>query len=182
LSDAFVTKAGTARVSAIVPGGGRGELGGDQHVGAVVLDRLEHADRPAELLAHLRVPAGGLDALERPAGGLGRDQGTGDRGRAGPGAVQHLPDRDTVEPDARRAPGRVQVRRHLDGDTRGAPRYEHQVVPGGEHEQRSQAGAEHDARVALGHSVGQRDRPAQPDRGRHGAAREVRQPLPTLRR
>ena len=36
------------------PSRGGGELGGDEHVGAVVLDRLEGGDHPAELLADLR--------------------------------------------------------------------------------------------------------------------------------
>ena len=40
-----------------VPHGRGRQLGGHEHVGAVVLDRLEHGDRAAELLAHLGVLA-----------------------------------------------------------------------------------------------------------------------------
>ena len=53
-------------------------LGAQQHLGAHVLDRLEAADRLAELLAHLRVLGGGL---QRPAGqprGLGGQHGRGE--------------------------------------------------------------------------------------------------------
>ena len=47
------------------------ELGGDEHVGAVVLHRLEHRDRPPELQTVLGVRARGLDALLRAPDGLG---------------------------------------------------------------------------------------------------------------
>ena len=56
-----------------VPDRRGGELGRDEHVGAVVLDRLEHGDGPAELHAHLGVGGGLLGALDGDAGRLGRD-------------------------------------------------------------------------------------------------------------
>ena len=43
-------------------------LGLQQHVGAHVLDRLEAADRPAELIAGLGVFGGHLDRAPRTAG------------------------------------------------------------------------------------------------------------------
>ena len=61
-----------------VPHGSRRQLGGDQHVGAVVLDGLEHADRPAELLAHLRILAGHRGALAGHAGRLGGEEHAGE--------------------------------------------------------------------------------------------------------
>ncbi len=45
--------------------------GAQQHLGAHVLDRLEAADRLAELLAHLRVLGGGVQRPARHPGGLG---------------------------------------------------------------------------------------------------------------
>ena len=50
-----------------VGGGHPGLLGAAQHLGAHVLDRLEAADRLAELLAHLRVFDGGLEASNAPS-------------------------------------------------------------------------------------------------------------------
>src|SRR5580765_4163621 len=45
----------------------------DEHVGAFVLDRLEAADRPAELLAHLRVLDRHLEDALRAAAHLGAE-------------------------------------------------------------------------------------------------------------
>jgi len=54
-----------------VPDGRRGLLGRHQHVGAMMLHRLEGGDRAAELLAHLGVLARLLGALPGDAGRLG---------------------------------------------------------------------------------------------------------------
>ena len=54
-----------------VPGGGGDRLGGLEHLGAQVLDRLEAADLLAELLAHLGVLDRGRQAPAGDAGGLG---------------------------------------------------------------------------------------------------------------
>ena len=51
--------------------GHRDLLGAQQHLRAHVLDRLEAADRLAELLANLRVFGGGLQCPSRQPGGLG---------------------------------------------------------------------------------------------------------------
>ena len=61
-----------------VPGGRGDRLGGLEHLGAQVLDRLEGADLLAELLAHLGVVDRGRQAPAGHAGGLGGGQG--DRG------------------------------------------------------------------------------------------------------
>ena len=50
--------------------GGR-RLHGDEHVRAMVLHRLESGDGAAELLAHLGVVDGGVDAVGRSAHRLG---------------------------------------------------------------------------------------------------------------
>ena len=60
-----------------VPHGAGGQLGGHEHVGAVVLDGLEGGDGPAELHAHLGVGGGLLGALGGDAGRLGRDDEPG---------------------------------------------------------------------------------------------------------
>ena len=55
-----------------------GQLGGHDHVGAVVLDRLVHGDDPAELHALLGVGGGQLGALAGQADGLGRQDHAGE--------------------------------------------------------------------------------------------------------
>jgi hypothetical protein len=57
-----------------VPGSGDGELAAHQHVGQVVLDRLEAADDPAELLADLGVGQRHVQRGPGPARGLGGGQ------------------------------------------------------------------------------------------------------------
>ncbi len=60
-----------------------------QHLGAHVLDRLEAADRLAELLAHLRVLGGGLQRPAGQPGGLGRQHRRGQIGDALRRHVEH---------------------------------------------------------------------------------------------
>ena len=60
---------GHTALAAVCVGGHRRLLGTQQHLGTHVLDRLEAADRLAELLAHLRILRRGL---QRPAGQPGR--------------------------------------------------------------------------------------------------------------
>jgi len=57
-----------------VPRGCRHRLAGLEHLGAQVLDRLEGADPLAELLTHLRVVDGGVQAPARDTGRLGRGE------------------------------------------------------------------------------------------------------------
>jgi hypothetical protein len=75
-----------------VPCDGRRQLGCDQHVGQLVLDGLERADRTPELLTHLRVRHRHIGAGARPACGLRRGEGApesscrcGASGQHGPG-------------------------------------------------------------------------------------------------
>ncbi len=70
--------------------GHRDLLGAQQHLGAHVLDRLEAADRLAELLANLRVFGGGLQCPPRQPGGLGGLHRRGEVLDASPRDGQHL--------------------------------------------------------------------------------------------
>ncbi len=60
-----------------VPDDGGRLLGRDQHPGAAVLDRLELADRTAELMPELRVLGGGLHGPVRDTDRLGAEQSGG---------------------------------------------------------------------------------------------------------
>ena len=97
-----------------VPYQNRGELGGHQHVGAVVLDGLERGDGPTELHAHLGVGGGLLGALGGDADRLCRDDEPGqvdqDLAPAGDDVC-----RRAVELHAGGAPGRIEVAWHFDG-------------------------------------------------------------------
>ena len=72
-------RGGDGKLRICVPGGGlsgisrghRDLLGAQQHLGAHVLDRLEAADRLAELFAHLRVLDGRVQCPPGQSGGLG---------------------------------------------------------------------------------------------------------------
>src|SRR5690606_9253969 len=97
-----------------VPHGAGGQLGGDGHVGAVVLHRLERADGPAELDPLLGVGGGRVGA------GAGQPDGLG--GQDDPGQVDEQPagagqdgGRGAVEGDPGRPAGGVEVGCHLDG-------------------------------------------------------------------
>ena len=132
-----------------VPHGGGGQLGGDEHVGAVVLDRLEHGDRAAELLAHLGVLGGLIGAGVGHARGLGGDQhateveqrpaptgddldrGAGEGRPGGTAAAVGVGPADELEPG-------------------GTTIDHHDVVAGGEQHELGEAPAEHEATVARG--------------------------------
>ena len=81
-----------------VPDRRGGLLGRGQHPGAAVLDRLELADRPAELVTDLGVIGGGVRGPVGDAGRLGAEH---DRGQAG----------DRAAGPARSAAGRLARRR-----------------------------------------------------------------------
>ena len=101
-----------------IPDGSTRLLGRDQHVGACMLDRLEVADRIAELFAHLRV----LDRrAQTPVGDAGRfrseQQGTGrvdiDVVKVGTTLERQL---DVVDRDCRHAPREVEAVQRRDGN------------------------------------------------------------------
>ena len=94
-----------------VPGGGHGLLHGDQHVGQPVLDPLELADRPAELLAGAGVLGRRVHAPSGPADRLGRqdDEGEVPHG-AGRGVEHPLPGHGRpVQGPRRGRPGQVEA-------------------------------------------------------------------------
>ena len=141
-----------------VPHRGGGQLGGHDHVGAVVLDRLEHGDRAAELQAHLGVLGGHVGALAGHADGLGGEDRAGEVDRAAGGRRAAPSAGDAVERDPAGAAGRVEVRRRLDGDAVGVGVDDGDVVADGDEQHVGQAGAEHGAGVAGQRAVAQRRR------------------------
>ena len=153
---------GSARLGARrVPRGRGGELGRDEHVGGLVLDRLEHPDDAPELLAHLGVLARHGHARRGTARRLGggEEATEHDRGaaRAGEDAVGG---RVGGERHRAEASGRVGVRRHRDRDLVAGG--DHEVVAAREEEQVGEPGAEHEVGGVV-----------EPDRG---AGRAVGQP------
>ena len=98
-----------------VPHRGGGPLGVGDHLGALVLDGLELADGPAELLADLGVRRGGVGGPARDADGLRGQQRGHQRARQSPAEVaQHtvVADLDGVGAHMGQRPQRVDA---LDG-------------------------------------------------------------------
>ena len=93
-----------------VPGGRGGLFGVDEHVGGMVLDRLEGADGPAELLTDLGVLDRHLQARPTDADRLGRRQDPEHRARPARGTAQHtvLGERHPAQRDGTDAAGGVQ--------------------------------------------------------------------------
>ena len=151
------------------------ELGGHAHVGAVVLHRLVHGDRPTELDPLLRVGRRRLGALEGHAHRLRREEepvaiderltGAGDHGA-----------RHTVERDAGGAAGGVEVLGRLD---RHAVAHLHDGdVVSGEHQQHlGEPAAQHGAQGAGDLTVGDGDRAVEGDRTEARAVGEAREVL-----
>ncbi len=134
-----------------VPHGAGGQLGGHDHVGAVVLDRLEHGDRPTELDALLGVLGGHLGALAGHADRLGGQDHPGQVRQVAPGAGQD--DRGgTVQADPGGAAGRVHVGGHLDGDALADPDHG-DVLACGDQQHLGEPSGEHVAGVARGNTV-----------------------------
>ena len=95
-----------------VPDRRGGLLGRGQHPRAAVLDRLELADRPAELVADLGVIGGGVGGPVGDAGRLGPEQDRGQAGDRAPVQPGQQPVRghgDPVGADPRHRPGEVQA-------------------------------------------------------------------------
>ncbi len=98
-----------------VPYRGSGSLGVRDHLGALVLDGLELADGPAELLADLGVCGGGVGTPARDADGLGGQQRRHQRPRQRPAqGAEHtvVADLDGVGAHMGQRPQRVDA---LDG-------------------------------------------------------------------
>ena len=130
-----------------------------------MLDGLEGGDGPAELLAHLGVVHGGVDAVSRPADRLSGQQGPGARQRRFPCPTKDVAvaDADLLQVDTSGASGRIQVLRHLDRYT-SAITFQHQhVVARCDQQQVAQAGAEHDPGLTVSHAVVESHLPAETD-------------------
>ena len=127
-----------------IPGGGRRQLGRYQHVRAMMLDRLESRDRPAELLANLRVLGRLLRGLSRDADCLRGEHGPGHVGQEPARARQHRR-RRRVEPDPGRTPALVQIGGYLGLHAAGRLLNYQYVVTGRDQQHVRQMTAEHDA-------------------------------------
>ena len=136
-------------------------LRGHQHVGAVVLDGLEGRDGAAELLTHLGVIDGDLDAVRRTADGLGGEQGAGVGQRDVPRSGQHVGGRAGERYPAGAA-GAVQVAGHLDAHATGVSLHHNDVVTGRQQQHIGQADAEHDSGVTGHRAIGERQAPPNP--------------------
>ena len=126
-----------------VPHQAGGQLGGDEHVGAVVLDRLVHGDRPTELDAHFGVLAGEHGALAGHTDGLGGQDGAGQVEHRPARARQHR-GRGTVELDASRPAGRVHVVGDGDAHSTGGDIDDRDIVADRDQDDPGQSTAEHD--------------------------------------
>ena len=95
-----------------VPGCRGGLFGVDEHVGGMMFDRLEGADGAAELLAHLGVFDGHLQARPADPDGLGRRQDPEHGSRLAGRAAQHsvLGDGHVAQCDGPDAAGGVKRR------------------------------------------------------------------------
>jgi hypothetical protein len=159
-----------------VPRGGRRHLGRDQHVRAVVLDRLEHRDRAAELLADLGVLGRHLGGLGGDAGRLGREHGPGHIGQQPARTRQHRR-RRRVQADLGGAPALVHVGRDI-GLVASGRLLDHQHVVAGRDEQHvRQVAAEHHAGLPGRGAVGKGDLAAQRGRADHAALGQPGQQL-----
>ncbi len=104
-----------------VPGEGGGAFGPAGHGGAQVLDRLERADRAAELAAGPGVAGGRAAAPGGDPGGFGGEQGRGqvaDGAGAEAGELVFRRDHGGVEPDRGQLAGEVERGEVLDSDAR----------------------------------------------------------------
>ena len=133
----------TRRRRCCVEGGNRDLLGAQKHLGAHVLDRLEAADRLAELLADLRVFGGGLQRPPGQPGSLGSEHGRGQ--------ILDAPPRNghdicgcIGEHDLSQRAGEVGGGQRLDRDTIGGGIDEQEFVLGGGQQQHPRGiGAQH---------------------------------------
>ena len=143
----------------------------------MMLDGLESRDGAAELLAHLGVVDGGLDAVRRPAHRLGGQQRPRPGQRRFPRTRHDVvgADAHVVQADASGTTSRIEVAGHLDRHT-GAVAFEQQhVVARGDQQQLGKPGAQHDSGIAAGHAVGDPHLAVQPDAGGDGSVDQAGQ-------
>jgi hypothetical protein len=157
-----------------IPPGGRRHLGRHQHVRAMVLDRLERRDRPAELLADLRVLGRLLGRLAGDADRLGREHRPGHGGQQPARARQHrrwCP----LEADPGRRPARVQVGGHLRLNAAGRLLDHQHVLTCRDQQHVRQVTADHDAGLPGRRTVSEPYLAAERGRADHAAVSQPRQ-------
>ena len=122
--------------------GDRGLLGTAQHLGAQVLDRLEAADRLAELLTHFGVGDGGVQSPSTHAGRLGGQHGGGQVLHPLPGCGGHRCGRCRGQHHSGQRPGEVGGAHWLDHHT-VVGGVDEQPIPVGRQQQAVGGGAQH---------------------------------------
>ena len=125
-----------------VPHGAGGDLGLDEHVGAVMLHGLEGGDHTTELLTHPGVVGGHGGGCAGHTGGLGGQQQTGEIEQGLPGAGDH-DGRGVGEGDLGAATGGIEVAALGHGDTEGRTLDDGEIRTGPHHEQLAEATTEH---------------------------------------
>ena len=158
-----------------VPHGGGGQLGGDEHVGAMVLHGLEGADGAAELHAFLRVGDGRLGAGRQDAHRLRGAQRAG-QGPSPPGGTGH----HVGVGHAHRGQRSLRPTGGTDRGPCSSPTstpcrsraHQHHVVTQAEQQEVGRSPSQDDARLPVEQAVGQGQRPAQSDRAGDRAIRQ----------
>ena len=148
-----------------VPHGGGGQLGGDEHVGAVVLDRLEHGDLAAELLAHLGVLGGLVGAGVSDARGLRREEQAAEVEQR-PATTDDDLDRGAAEGGAGGPAAAIGVGATDELEAGGVALDHDDVVTGGDHDELGEVPTEHQATVARGGGAVDGERATEADAGR----------------
>jgi hypothetical protein len=145
-----------ARRACGVPDGGDPGLGANEHVRAVMLDRLECGDGAPELLPHLRVVDGGVDAVRRTAHRLGGQQGSRQGQCRLPRPCQDVGvgHPHVLQTNPPGSPCRIEVFRHLDRDTLAVALEHQHVVARGDQQQLGKPGTQHDSGLTIGDAVG----------------------------
>lgn len=156
-----------------IPHRSRGPLGIGDHLGALVLDGLELADRPAELLADLGVARRGVGRPARHADGFGGQQRRHQRVRGAHAQVRQddvVADLHGVGPHVGDGPQRVQAFHRLDLELVGAQHHPRlaAVDRDGQHQQRRLRGGGDRAELAADHQ-----RTALPGGGQRAAIQAV---------
>ena len=145
-----------------VPGHGGHRLGGLQHPGAQVLDRLERADGGAELLAHLGMVHRGVEAPLRQAGRFGRCERDEDAAYSiaiHARQLHHLVGaRAHADPPS--APGQIDAERRLGAPAVSTDQHPGSVVRGRE-EPPGTDDVEHDVEVTASTGIVEGDRSLQ---------------------
>ncbi len=121
----------------------------------MMLHRLESGDGAAELLPHLGIVDGRVDAVRRPAHRLSGQQRPRPSQRRFPRPVQDIvgSDAHVLQADTSGAPSWVEVVRHVNRHTGAAAFQQQNIVTRGDQQQLGEPGAQHDSGVTVGYAV-----------------------------